>query len=426
VLAKLREDARLSGKRRFSALLFAVLTALCLLAVPRTAEAFDDSRYDVLRQQRLFTSAPPRPVRPTYAPARPVPHYAPRKRETPAALPLPASNDMLAPEDTAPKATRYVTVFGDSLGLQLGQGLRAAFATTPELVITNKARADTGLVNTSNRDWVKFVRETLEGPDKINMAIMMIGSNDGQPLRDEANQIVEPLSEGWKAIYARRIDDIIAAVKQKGVPLVWVGLPIMKSETLNARMLAFNDIYRERAQRAGMTYIDLWEAFSDENGHYTPTGPDVTGLPVKIRAGDGVHFTEAGARKLAFFTEKLVRKLIETAPAAHDAVSVPLATAQPIDINQQILRELASGRQELPIQVPLPDMLPISIETRPAAGPVLSLTAPPVAADGKLATGAPTIADRNAYADVVDVLLRGRASHPKQGRADDFAWDPGR
>jgi hypothetical protein len=416
----------LRSNRPFYALMPALIAACCLLVLPRASEAFDDGRYDVLRQQRLFTNTPPRAVRPAYAPPRPVHHYAPRKRETPAALPQPAQNDALPSEDTAPKATRYVTVFGDSLGLQLGQGLRAAFAATPELVITNKTKADTGLVNSSNRDWVKFVHDSLAGPDKINMAIMMIGSNDGQPLRDEAGQIVEPLSEGWKAIYAKRIDEIIAALKQKNVPLVWVGLPIMKSETLNARMLAFNDIYRDRVQRAGMSYIDLWEAFSDENGHYTPTGPDVTGLPVKIRASDGVHFTEAGARKLAFFTEKLVRKLIETAPAAPDAVSVPLATAQPIDINQQILRELAPGHRELPILVPLPDMLPINIETRPTAGPVLPLTAAPIAADGKLAEGAPAIADRNAYADVVDILLRGKAAHPKQGRADDFAWGPGR
>jgi hypothetical protein len=419
------EEARLRSNRTLHVLLPALVAALCLLVLPRAAEAFDDGRYEVLKQQRLFT-APPRAVQPAYAPPRPVRRYEPRKRETPAALPQPAPSDVLSPEVAAPKATRYVTVFGDSLGLQLGQGLRAAFASTPELVITNKAKADTGLVNSSNRDWVKYIEESLAGPDKINMAIMMIGSNDGQPLRDEAGQIVEPLSEGWKAIYAKRIDEIIAALKQKNVPLVWVGLPIMKSETLNARMLAFNDIYRDRVQRAGMSYIDLWEAFSDENGHYTPTGPDVTGLPVKIRAGDGVHFTEAGARKLAFFTEKLVRKLIETAPAAPDAVSVPLATAQPIDINQQILRELAPGRRELPILVPLPDMLPINIETRPAAGPVLPLTAAPVSPDGKLAEGAPAIADRNAYADVVDVLLRGHASHPKQGRADDFAWGPGR
>jgi hypothetical protein len=415
----------LLGNRTLYALIPALVAAFCLLALPRAGQAFDDGRYDILRQQRLFTTAP-RPVQPTTAPTRPVRHYAPRKRETPAALPQPPQNDMLAPGITAPKATRYVTVIGDSLGLQLGQGLRAAFASTPELVITNKAKADTGLVNTSNRDWVKFVHDSLEGPDKINMAIMMIGSNDGQPLRDDASQIVEPLSESWKAIYIRRIDEIIAAFRQKGIPLVWVGLPIMKSDTLNARMLAFNDIYRDRIQRAEMSYIDIWEAFSDETGHYTPNGPDVTGLPVKIRAGDGVHFTEAGARKLAFFTEKAVRKLIDSAPAAPDAVSVPLATAAPIDINQLILRELSLGQRETAIQVPLTDTLPITIEARPAAGPVLPLTAAPVSADGKLADGAPAIADPNAYGDVIDVLVRGRAAHPKQGRADDFAWGQGR
>jgi hypothetical protein len=35
-------------------------------------------------------------------------------------------------------------------------------------------------------------------------------------------------SDEWEKIYLRRIDDTIAALKGKGVPVIWVGLPSLR------------------------------------------------------------------------------------------------------------------------------------------------------------------------------------------------------
>ncbi len=403
----------------------ATLAASLLLAFTARAPAFDDGRYETLQQQRLFSRPPP-----ASHPAAERPHvtlrYAPRRRETPPAMPVP---DGIASPDSPgapPKVNRYVTIFGDSIGVQLGQGLRAAFAANPELIIANKAKVETGLVNTSERDWVHFVHDTLASPEPIDMAIMMIGANDNQPLRDDAGQAQDPLSDKWREIYVKRVDDIVNAVRDKNIPLVWVGMPVMKSEKLTARMLAFNDIYRERVQRAGMTYIDIWEAFSDDAGHYAPNGPDVAGQTVKIRAADGVHFTEAGARKLAFFTEGEVRKLLEQRPVPEtppQVASAPMTAAPPETpaIEQTIINSIAPTLEQLHLQ--LPEVVPLSvIPVRPLAGPVIPLNVPVLAKGAELANGPPPVLNRDAYSDVLDVLDRGHAPRPKQGRADDFTW----
>ncbi len=415
-----------------------LVTAVLLLSSVQNLSAFDDSRYEILQQQHLFNRTPsPKPpvVRP-----RVVRQYVPRKREMPPAIVTPTPETAIGADGLPlpPKPNRYVMIFGDSIGVQLGQGVKMAFAANPELTVNIKAKAETGLVNTSERDWVKSVREAMTGTEPVDMAIMMIGANDNQPLRDDTGQAQDPLTDKWREIYVKRIDDIVNAVRDRKIPLVWVGMPVMKSEKLTARMLAFNDIYRERVQRAGMTYIDIWEAFSDETSHYTPNGPDVAGQSVKIRAADGVHFTEAGSRKLAFFVEGEVRKLLEV-PAAQEApqvasapviVNVPpagtvptLAPAPPSQraIEETIMRSIAPALDQL--SLPLPETLSAPVfRVRPLAGPIVQLNAPVMTKGAELASGPPAIIDREAYSDALDVLDRGHAPRPKQGRADDFAW----
>jgi hypothetical protein len=119
----------------------------------------------------------------------------------------------------------------------------------------------------------------------------------GMPLRETA--------------YTQRIETIAGMFRDKKIPLIWVGLPILKSERLSANAVAFNQFYRAYAEKAGASYIDIWEAFADEAGQYSASGPDINGQTVRLRAGDGVHFTKAGARKLAHFVEPEIRRKLE-------------------------------------------------------------------------------------------------------------------
>ena len=206
--------------------------------------------------------------------------------------------------------TYFVAVLGDSLGQMLAQGLSEAFENRPEVAILRKAKENSGLVRDDFFDWTKATRDMLASGEKIDFAVMLIGSNDRQPLRD-ANGSYEPRSPEWQAAYTQRIETIAAMFRDKKIPLVWVGLPILRSERLSADALAFNEFYRAYAEKSGATYIDIWEAFADEAGQYSAFGPDINGQTVRLRAADGIHFTKAGARKLAHFVEPEIRRNLD-------------------------------------------------------------------------------------------------------------------
>ena len=75
-------------------------------------------------------------------------------------------------------------------------------------------------------------------------------------------------------------------------------------------MQYLNDLYRARAEKAGIIYVDVWDGFVDEGGRFTLQGPDFEGQIRRLRAGDGVHFTKAGARKLAHYVEREIRRVM--------------------------------------------------------------------------------------------------------------------
>ena len=239
---------------------------------------------------------------------------------------------------------------------------------------------------------------------------MLIGSNDRQTLRD-ANGSYEPRSPEWQAAYTQRIETFAAMFRDKKIPLVWVGLPILKSERLSADALAFNEFYRAYAEKAGATYIDIWEAFADETGQYSAFGPDINGQTVRLRAADGVHFTKAGARKLAHFVEPAIRhNLDEVQPNSEPALN-PANVANP-------------DGAETPANVPALPGSETPPAPKPVAGPILPLTGPVLAPGGVLATRTTTAgtANNTARTLIEQTLQQGRPLAPKPGRADDFSW----
>ena len=50
----------------------------------------------------------------------------------------------------------------------------------------------------------------------------------------------------WAKIYSRRIDETIAALKSKGVPVIWVGLPSIRGTRSTSDTAYLNDLYRAR------------------------------------------------------------------------------------------------------------------------------------------------------------------------------------
>ncbi|WP_046862617.1 SGNH/GDSL hydrolase family protein [Microvirga massiliensis] len=308
----------------------------------------------------------------------------------------------------------HIVVFGDAFAELTGQGLDDAFEEMPDVEVVRKVRADSGLVRKEVHDWSKSIREVLDGGQEVTVAVVMLGSNDRQTIR-EGDESYDPLSPRWLEIYRARIDAVMQPFRERGIPVVWVGNPPMRSDRFSADMVRINEVIREGVERNGGSYVDIWPGFVDDENHYTATGPDVTGQPSRLRASDGVLFTRAGARKAAHFVDAEIKRLIDgkTTGAAIAAVpAVPPTPAEGASVDQIISSSLPS--------LPEPAGTP-PLEPKPLAGPVLPLTRPDLASDGKLITKRPTLEGDHGYT-ARRALREGVPSPPRPGRADDFRW----
>ena len=97
---------------------------------------------------------------------------------------------------------------------------------------------------------------------------------------------------------------MIGVLKSKGVPVLWVGLPVVRGPKASADTAFLDTLYRDAAGKAGITYVDVWDGFVDEAGRFLQLGPDFEGQIRRLRSSDGVYFTRAGALKLAHYAER--------------------------------------------------------------------------------------------------------------------------
>ncbi len=228
-------------------------------------------------------------AKPPEAPAAP---RRPRKRVRDF-VPATTTREPGTPGGAPVQPTFFIDVIGDSLGVLAADGLTEAFADKPEIAIASKSREASGLVRDDYYDWPKAAHDLATGKDRIDFVVAMIGINDLQPMRDRADTL-DPSSERWRALYAQRVEAVAAPFQAAHIPVAWVGLPPMRADRINAGVVKLNEIYREHAEKAGAKFIDIWDAFADQDGQYDAYGPNVDGQNVKLRGSDGILFTKAG------------------------------------------------------------------------------------------------------------------------------------
>ena len=366
------------------------------------------------------------------------PSYQERYREAPA---VDYSKAPPAKKAEAPP-TSSVVVMGDSMADWLAYGLEEAFADTPEIGVVRKNKPNSGLIryeSKSDLEWSSVARDIVI-TERPAVAVMMLGLSDRGPIRERPGakpapataqpetaakppdqqtadpenapaSIIAPeasrgrgssseyRTEAWAELYSKRIAETIAAMKSRGVPVIWVGLPIIRGPKATSDAAYLNDLYSAQAEKAGVIYVDVWDGFVDEAGKFASFGPDVDGQTRRLRSQDGVYFTKYGARKLAHFVEREIQRVISTRV---------LPVALPVD----------GGAQ--PSGAPRPGG-PVA---RPIAGAVLPLTAGAASGGQELLGGGnmrPSASDPIASR----VLVKGEPVSALKGRADDFAWPLG-
>ena len=257
-----------------------------------------------------------------------------------------------SPEATS-QITSPILVLGDAMADWLAYGLEDAFSEKPEFGVVRKHRSFAGLVRYDPRrdvEWPQIVREAIAA-DKPKFIVMMVGFHDRQQIREQRGPVTpargpaqrpqddpeyqadpdlpEAARQGqrrraerrdgkgqagagrhrraeegagagraarvpdraWQAAYVQRIDATIAALKSANVPVFWVGLPPQRDVRQSAAAVYLDELYRTRAERAGIIYVDIWDGFVDEAGRYVLQGPDFEGQTRRLRSGDTIYFT---------------------------------------------------------------------------------------------------------------------------------------
>ncbi|WP_037083508.1 MULTISPECIES: DUF459 domain-containing protein [unclassified Rhizobium] len=304
---------------------------------------------------------------PPQAPSQNAPQRqpAPKRKAAPkaAAAPRPAA-PVVVEEKVVEKLAnaQKILVVGDFLAGGLGVGMDAAFKDSPGIVVETHSNVASGLVRDDYYDWPQQLTKFMDEA-KPAMVIVMLGANDRQQMVTDVGK-EKFRTDGWYAEYQRRVVAFGKQVTSRKIPLLWVGLPAFDSPAMTADAVQLNQLFRKQMESGGGEFVDIWDGFVSEGGDFIVTGSDINGQQVRLRTSDGINLTEAGRRKLAFYVEKPVRRIlgIQTSPdlvrldtgnaPAIDAVAMPGRT-EPISLSDPNLdggAELLGGRA-LPVSV---------------------------------------------------------------------------
>ncbi|HWA18693.1 MAG TPA: SGNH family hydrolase [Devosia sp.] len=316
---------------------------------------------------------------------------APKAEKAPKAAALPPPKPEV---EKAPGATR-LAVFGDSLAVDLAKALDRFYAEDPNIVIINQGVGSSGFVRDDFFDWDKTAKEQVEA-NSFDIAVMIIGINDRQTLKVDGKNL-KPLTDEWVAAYQPRVRAVVDAIHNAGKPLIWIGLPAMSKADFSTAMGQISAIQRLAVFAGGAEFLDIYERFVDDEGKYTSYGPDLNGARVKMRKDDGIHFSAAGADKLAFYLSQSIKLFYR----GGGAVGIEVADA------------LAGTDAALMVRPPYQGLGQIRLLE--VAGAVIPLSATPKRASDLVVSGAVPVAATPSEAFDMTMLVEAPA-----GRADAF------
>ncbi|WP_208991468.1 SGNH/GDSL hydrolase family protein [Pannonibacter phragmitetus] len=243
-----------------------------------------------------------------------------------------------APSNTPPKVVEapkepdagVVLVLGGPTAAALAEGLTSIFAQKPmirvELLTEAPAASPAaspeggtgaaqpavrpdGLMGEPDPAWTERAVSRIRGGG-VKVVVAVFGYADLKDLPQPDGGLVPFGSDAFKAEYRKKLRALALAMRQERKPLLLVGLPPTEAARLDPGFTLINDLLQSEAAMTRSTYVDIWKMFLDDNEAYTAFGPDVDGQRRRLRANDGVGFTWAGARKVAFFVERELARVL--------------------------------------------------------------------------------------------------------------------
>jgi hypothetical protein len=312
-----------------------------------------------------------------------------KKRTVRAAPSSPAAPTVSKSEDA-----KKVLVVGDFMANALAKGLVEAFTSNPDIIVINANNGASGLVRDDYYNWPEAVPKIV-AEHEAGLVLVMIGANDRQVIRAPGGRIALN-TDAWRTAYEAKVTAFADILATQNVPVIWLSLVPVGSNSLSRDYSGFNSLYRQKAELKGLTFADVWNGFADDKGGYVASGPDINGQNRQLRTGDGLNFTRAGRRKLGFFVEREITRLLNNGQAP---VFAGLGGAQTDPSAPDLTPSLPAIGPMVPI-----DML--------AVQPGSDLSTAPESRETQVAAKDEETAEKKPAA----------AAAPPAGRADNFTW----
>ncbi len=204
-----------------------------------------------------------------------------------------------------PQRKLRLWVAGDSLVITPGYSIVRAAGASP--VIDSVGGVDghvaTGLTRPDIFNWFEEIRTQVKKL-KPNVVVLNFGGNDDKAYMTglpEGTTIGEFGGPTWQKEYRRRVAGVMDIVNRGGGMVVWIGLPITRSEAQTQRFDIVNAVVQKEAQTRGSKaiFIDTYRMFAGDTGGFAEYLENAKGDTVKVRAGDGVHFDSEGGDIIA-------------------------------------------------------------------------------------------------------------------------------
>lgn len=208
-----------------------------------------------------------------------------------------------------PGAKRTIHVVGDSLGDELWGGLSVLLRHKQNIKVARGAKNSVGFTHTNLIEQI----DKAFGSGTVDALVIMVGGNDDrQTFFVDGRPAALFGSAQWSKLYAESVARYMDYIAGKNIPIVWVLLPIMRSEEATAAAKLVNGIFESEARgRPQISLLPTWELTADANGAYMAHFNDLRGTKRLMRTSDGMHFTDAGQEVLA---DRAWKRLQEISP----------------------------------------------------------------------------------------------------------------
>lgn len=201
-----------------------------------------------------------------------------------------------------------ILVVGDRMARGVADGLKFTLAEKPQIRVEPITVDKAGFTGEDPPDWGTQVLSKIRGAD-VKAVVVMIGRQDlGKTFPGEPP--IEFMTAEWLEAYKRKIAALVRVVRQEKKPIVWAGLPPTNDDLVNADFTQLNSLFQSASEDRRVRYVDIWDIFLAADGSYSSFGPDVDGKNARLRTNNRIGFTWAGYRKVAFFVERELSRLL--------------------------------------------------------------------------------------------------------------------